>query len=142
MKKILIVGQTPPPYHGQSIMIEKMLSGDYGDIELIHVRMGFSRDLDEVGRLNLKKVFELFVIIGRIILPIRLPKINFFPGMLPALYILMLAIKRITIATNVIIAAITSKMSKSKGIPISCIIFLYSECSLFKIIFPIYNANI
>jgi glycosyltransferase involved in cell wall biosynthesis len=67
MNKILAVGQTPPPLHGQGIMIEKMLKGDYGDIKLIHVRMGFSKDLDQVGRFRFGKLVELIRIIVLII---------------------------------------------------------------------------
>ncbi len=70
-KKVLVVGQTPPPHHGQAIMVEKMLEGDYGDVELVHVRMGFSEDVDEVGKLNaglaLHKIIELARVVGRII---------------------------------------------------------------------------
>ena len=38
MNRILVVGQTPPPLHGQAIMIEQLLKGDYGEFELHHVR--------------------------------------------------------------------------------------------------------
>ena len=51
-KEILVVGQTPPPYHGQAVMVEKMLDGNYDDVELSHVRMAFSEDVDEVGKLG------------------------------------------------------------------------------------------
>jgi hypothetical protein len=29
MTKILVVGQIPPPFGGQALMIQKMLEGDY-----------------------------------------------------------------------------------------------------------------
>lgn len=66
MKKILVVGQTPPPVHGQSIMIAEMLKGDYGDIQLIHVRMQFSKKIDEVGRFTFSKIIELSLVILKI----------------------------------------------------------------------------
>lgn len=65
-KGILVVGQTPPPHGGQAIMIEKMLDGDYGPIQLHHVRMKFSKDMDEVGRFSLSKLTELARLIARI----------------------------------------------------------------------------
>lgn len=68
MTKILVVGQTPPPLHGQAIMIQKMLEGDYGAIQLLHVRMGFSGEIEEVGKLRLRKGFELVRVICRILL--------------------------------------------------------------------------
>lgn len=67
MSRILVVGQTPPPFHGQSIMIESMLDGDYGDIELYHVRMAFSQEMDQVGVWNIRKIGELVRIIGSIL---------------------------------------------------------------------------
>jgi glycosyltransferase involved in cell wall biosynthesis len=66
MTRILVVGQTPPPLHGQAIMIEKMLQGDYGNVELYHVRMAFSSDIGQVGKLRLQKLWELIRVIGKI----------------------------------------------------------------------------
>jgi glycosyltransferase involved in cell wall biosynthesis len=64
--KILIVGQTPPPYHGQAIMIEKILDFKYDDIVFSHVRMNFSADIDDIGRVQVKKLFELLRVIFQI----------------------------------------------------------------------------
>ncbi len=66
MTNILVVGQTPPPYHGQAIMIEEMLKGNYKDIRLLHVRMHFSKETGEVGRFQLGKVFHLFFVVLKI----------------------------------------------------------------------------
>ncbi|MBT1704571.1 glycosyltransferase family 4 protein [Chryseosolibacter indicus] len=66
-RKILVVGQTPPPYHGQAIMIEEMLKVNYNRISLYHVRMAFSKDLDAIGRFNVRKVFHLFMVIIQIL---------------------------------------------------------------------------
>jgi glycosyltransferase involved in cell wall biosynthesis len=66
MKRIVFVGQTPPPYHGQALMIEKILKGNYKNIELIHVRMAFSKEIDEIGRPSFSKIFHLFGVIARI----------------------------------------------------------------------------
>ncbi len=65
--KILVVGQTPPPFHGQAVMIQEMLGGDYGDLELRHVRMGFSGDVEEVGKFRLGKLWELMRVIAQIL---------------------------------------------------------------------------
>ena len=43
MRKILVVGQTPPPYGGQANMIKYMLEGRYQDIKMYHVRMSFTK---------------------------------------------------------------------------------------------------
>jgi glycosyltransferase involved in cell wall biosynthesis len=49
-------------------MIEKMLRGNYGpELQLIHVRMTFSRELDEIGRFKILKVIRLVGLIVRIL---------------------------------------------------------------------------
>lgn len=67
VKRILVVGQTPPPFGGQAIMIEKMLLGSYEKIALFHVRMAFSKEMDEIGKLSISKIFHLPVVIFKII---------------------------------------------------------------------------
>jgi glycosyltransferase involved in cell wall biosynthesis len=65
--KVLVVGQTPPPYHGQALMIERLLRGQFARIELYHVRMAFSGSIEEVGKFRLTKILHLFGVIARII---------------------------------------------------------------------------
>jgi glycosyltransferase involved in cell wall biosynthesis len=60
---IIVVGQTPPPFGGQAVMIEMLLRGIYDGIELIHVRMDFSKEMDEMGRWKFSKVTSLVRII-------------------------------------------------------------------------------
>ena len=64
---ILVVGQTPPPHHGQSIMLEALLQGRYPGFRLVHARMAFSETLGEVSRFQLKKVFHLLGLIRRVL---------------------------------------------------------------------------
>lgn len=72
-KKILVVGQTPPPYGGQAIMIEQMLKSHYENIEFFHARMNFSSNMKDVGKLQFKKIWELL----KIILSIYLLRIRY-----------------------------------------------------------------
>lgn len=70
MKKdehVLIVGQTPPPFHGQAVMIEALVKAHYRNAIIHHVPMAFSRTADEVGRASGRKVFHLLKTIARII---------------------------------------------------------------------------
>lgn len=67
MIKILVAGQTPPPYHGQAIMIQKLLSANFENIRLYHVRLQFSKNIEQIGRVNLYKIFHLFFVITKII---------------------------------------------------------------------------
>jgi glycosyltransferase involved in cell wall biosynthesis len=64
--RVLVVGQTPPPYGGQAVMIQTMLTGEYKNIEMIHVRLAFSGQMADVGRLHPRKVLLLLFVIVRI----------------------------------------------------------------------------
>jgi glycosyltransferase involved in cell wall biosynthesis len=66
MKKILIVGQTPPPYHGQAISTQRLMDGNYQHIRLHLVRMHFSGEIDEVGKFRISKILHLLEVIGKI----------------------------------------------------------------------------
>lgn len=65
--RVVVVGQTPPPYHGQAIAIESFLRGTYEHLDLFHVRMAFSHEMGDVGRLRLGKILRLPVLIARIL---------------------------------------------------------------------------
>ena len=47
-------------------MIQYLLDGKYKDIELIHVRMNFSQQLDKVGRFGFAKLWELIRVVAAI----------------------------------------------------------------------------
>lgn len=66
MKKILVVGQTPPPFGGQAIMIENMLKAKFNSVRFYHVRMSFSADMHEVGKFNYSKILKLLKLILQI----------------------------------------------------------------------------
>ncbi len=58
-----MVGQTPPPYNGQNVMIEVLRAGLQSKRPLEHVRMSYSASIDEVGRFRFAKFFKLFSLI-------------------------------------------------------------------------------
>lgn len=64
-KKVLVVGCTPPPYHGQAMMIKNLASGDFEELKLYLVRMSFSSAMDEVGKFNFYKVIHMFEIVAK-----------------------------------------------------------------------------
>ena len=66
MKKILVVGQTPPPFGGQAVMIEHLVKGVYKDMKVYHVRMHFSQDLSDRGKCSFYKIIQLFKVIVEI----------------------------------------------------------------------------
>ncbi|MFO7534547.1 MAG: glycosyltransferase family 4 protein [Kiritimatiellia bacterium] len=56
---ICVCGQTPPPTHGQAVMIQSLMDGAYTRIRLIHVRMAFSNRLADVGKPGSRKILHL-----------------------------------------------------------------------------------
>ena len=67
LREIVMVAQTPPPGHGQAIMNQYLLEGEYRKIRLHHVRMAFSEEMGEVGGFRCKKVTHLFSVLFQII---------------------------------------------------------------------------
>ena len=65
--RILVVGQTPPPFGGQAVMIEALLQGRYTHVQLHHVRLAFSEDMESVGRFAFRKVWILFTTVLSIV---------------------------------------------------------------------------
>lgn len=65
--RVLLVGQVPPPIHGQAMMIQQLLEGTYTAIEIDHVPMRFSSAIDDVGKFSIRKLMVLPVLIARIL---------------------------------------------------------------------------
>lgn len=63
MIKVLLIGQTPPPYYGQSMMIKRLVEADLKDVKIYHLRMSFSDTAKSVGRFQPKKICHLVHII-------------------------------------------------------------------------------
>lgn len=66
MLNVLVIGQTPPPYGGQALMIKYLLDSRSDDINLYHVRMNFSREFDDRGKFSLYKILHVFEIIWKV----------------------------------------------------------------------------
>lgn len=66
MARVLVVGQTPPPMHGQAIMIAEMLRMREKGVTLRHVRMDFSTSIEDIGRMRPGKFLKLAEVILRI----------------------------------------------------------------------------
>ena len=64
--RVVVVGQTPPPYGGQAMMIKKLVEGRYPGIEVHLVRMAFSREMSDIGRLSWRKLAALPALVLRI----------------------------------------------------------------------------
>jgi len=65
---VLVVGQTPPPVHGQAVAIQALVDGPLDGVEVTFLRMHFSHTSDEIGRFGLRKVTHLASLVGRSLL--------------------------------------------------------------------------
>jgi glycosyltransferase involved in cell wall biosynthesis len=81
IRGVLVVGQTPPPYGGQAVMIQQLLDAEIPSVSFCHVRMSFSEDMDAIGRFQLKKILHLVSVVFRIFIArIRYrPSILYYP---------------------------------------------------------------
>lgn len=62
---MLVVGQVPPPHHGQAVMVETLLRGRYTDVDLIHLDASYSDALDQVGGVSARKVARMLSVVVR-----------------------------------------------------------------------------
>jgi glycosyltransferase involved in cell wall biosynthesis len=68
-RSILVVGPTPPPFGGQTLMVQALVDGRstvLPDYEWNFVNVGFSRALNETGKFKMRKAFHLVSLIARI----------------------------------------------------------------------------
>jgi glycosyltransferase involved in cell wall biosynthesis len=65
MPHILLMGQTPPPWHGQAVATQILFDHDWPGFEVHRLRMEFSSEMVEVGRFQWRKVGYLFELISK-----------------------------------------------------------------------------
>jgi glycosyltransferase involved in cell wall biosynthesis len=58
-RKLIVVGQTPPPYNGQAKMIQQMIAGLQGEFDLLHIRMAYSDSVVSAGKFGFSKIAHL-----------------------------------------------------------------------------------
>ena len=62
---ILLMGQTPPPWHGQAVATQILFEHDWPGYEIHRLRMEYSEEMLEVGRFQWKKIRHLFHLIHK-----------------------------------------------------------------------------
>ena len=60
---VLMMGQTPPPWHGQAVATQILFDHGWEGFEVTRLRMEFSGELLEVGRFQWKKIAHLWRLI-------------------------------------------------------------------------------
>ncbi|RYD24089.1 MAG: glycosyltransferase [Verrucomicrobiaceae bacterium] len=56
---VILLGQTPPPWHGQAVATQILFDHDWPEFEVHRLRMEFSEEMHEVGRFQWKKLTHL-----------------------------------------------------------------------------------
>lgn len=88
---VLLVGQTPPPFHGQAAVTSMLFEGDWEEMEVERLRMAFSSSIGEVGSASLGKFFHLCSLVFQTwkVLIFRRPRILYYlpasPGLVPVI---------------------------------------------------------
>lgn len=62
---VLLMGQTPPPWHGQAVATQILFDHDWPDHDVHRLRMEFSGEMLDVGRFQMKKVKHLWSLIRK-----------------------------------------------------------------------------
>ncbi|MDP6306978.1 MAG: hypothetical protein QGH02_06515, partial [Verrucomicrobiota bacterium] len=60
--KLLVFAHVPPPFHGQSFMVQQLLDELHNDetIEVFHVDSRLSRDVDDIASASPRKLLLIF----------------------------------------------------------------------------------
>ena len=105
MNSILLVGQTPPPYHGQAIAMQQLFDHRWEGLKIIYLRMEYSQREAEVGRFRIKKIFHLIslVIKSWFILMKNRPCCLYYPPASP---------NRITVIRDVVFLLLVRPLAK------------------------------
>ncbi|WP_374238292.1 glycosyltransferase family 4 protein [Mycobacterium sp. PSTR-4-N] len=64
--EVLVVGQTPPPWHGQAVAVQALVDAEFEKVRLHLIRMDFSRDSEDVGRFQWRKLPRLPLLVIKI----------------------------------------------------------------------------
>lgn len=62
---VLLMGQTPPPWHGQAVATQILFDHQWPGFEVYRLRMEYSEEMLEVGRFQWKKIVHLFHLIRK-----------------------------------------------------------------------------
>ncbi len=66
-KRILILAQTPPPFHGQAVMQSHLVAAQWNWCEKKHIRLNFSDAIEEVGKPAVFKLWRLLIVLSRLL---------------------------------------------------------------------------
>jgi glycosyltransferase involved in cell wall biosynthesis len=67
MKKIVLLFQTPPPLHGQAVILDRLVREQWHWCNKIHIRLHYSDKVSEVGKFSFKKISRWLEIVAAVI---------------------------------------------------------------------------
>lgn len=88
---MLIVGQIPPPYHGQSILTGYLNDHEWHDVSVITLPLRYSSTIQNVGKFNLGKVLTLVLLVLKtwLLAYVHRPRVLYYlpasPNLVPVL---------------------------------------------------------
>ena len=74
--RVLVIGQTPPPFHGQALSIQDFVENRFSRLKVYHIRMAFSHLSKDVGTFRTSKIIHLFVVFARVLLYLMKRKVD------------------------------------------------------------------
>lgn len=63
--KLVILGQTPPPFHGQAVGTQMLFDHEWNDYDAECIRMAYSDEIIDVGKFRFSKISHLFSLIRK-----------------------------------------------------------------------------
>lgn len=80
VRSVLVVGQLPPPLHGQALALQALVESRPVGLRLRSLRMAFSRDAAEVGRFGPYKLVHGLGLVVRAVRALRVePALLYYP---------------------------------------------------------------
>ena len=58
-KRILVIGQVPPPYGGQNIMTKLLLDLKFSNFKLLFLPTNYSKNFKQVGKFKIIKIINV-----------------------------------------------------------------------------------
>ncbi len=73
-RTIVLLAQTPPPFHGQAVMTQLLKEALEESFDVHHIRMDFSRTIAQNKKVTVRKFFKFFGVLTRtLLLLVRYP---------------------------------------------------------------------
>lgn len=67
MRRVVVVGQTPPPIGGQATMIQTLITSDLPGVEVVHVELGAAKSAADRGRFAARKLVHALGVVIRVL---------------------------------------------------------------------------